>query len=133
MEELNIREAKNRRKKLYNELDVYLTQKKINFIKTQPASPIMRDIITGKNDGKMIFDKFNHYVIKDEKYDAKIYSIQEEINSLEEYIVKEMERVATMGGNELIKYYRDIEKMKWKDISKITHYSIRQCQNLYKK
>lgn len=129
---MNILEAKNRRKKLYIELDLYLTKKKINFIKTQPGSIIMKDVISGKNDGPAIFDKFSHYVIKDEKIDQNIYLIQEEINSLEKFIIQEMKRIAEFGGSELIRYYRDVEKKKWDEIAKLTHYSLRQCHNLYK-
>lgn len=129
---MNILEAKNRRKKLYIELDLYLTKKKINFIKTQPGSIIMKDVISGKNDGPAIFDKFSHYVIKDEKIDQNIYLIQEEINSLEKFIIQEMKRISDFGGSELIRYYRDVEKKKWDEIAKLTHYSLRQCHNLYK-
>lgn len=129
---LTIKEAKNRREKLYNDLDVYLTKKKINFLRTQPSSPIMHDVIAGKSDTIKIFDKFNHYVILDSTIDNEIYNIQEEINSLENYIIKEMQRISKMGGNELIRYYRDVEGKKWDDISRITHYSLRQCHYLYK-
>ena len=63
---MNILKAKNEIDKLQDTLELYLQKKKINFIKSQPGSPIMKDIITGKNDGKAIFDKFAHYIIKDE-------------------------------------------------------------------
>lgn len=129
---MNILEAKNKRKKLYDELDLYLTKKKINFIKAQPGSIIMKDVISGNNDGKVIFDKFTHYVIKDEEIDKNIYLLQEEINSLEKYIIQEMKRIASYGGSELIRYYRDVEKKQWNEIAKLTHYSLRQCHNLYK-
>lgn len=129
---MNILEAKNKREKLYIELELCLNQKKINFIKTQPGSIVMKDIISGKNDGKARFDKFTHYMIKDEDIDKDIYLLQEEINSLEKYIIQEMKRIADFGGNELIRYYRDVEKKQWNEISKLTHYSVRQCHNLYK-
>ena len=130
---MNILKAKNEIDKLQDTLELYLQKKKINFIKSQPGSPIMKDIITGKNDGKAIFDKFAHYIIKDEELDSEIYSLQESINAYENYIIKEMKRISKYGGSELVRYYRDVEKKKWDEIPKLTHYSSRQCHRLYEK
>ena len=130
---MNILKAKNEIDKLQDTLELYLQKKKINFIKSQPGSPIMKDIITGKNDGKAIFDKFAHYIIKDEELDTEIYALQENINAYENYIIKEMKRISKYGGSELVRYYRDVEKKKWDEISKLTHYSSRQCHRLYEK
>ena len=133
MEHLTISKAKIEKDKLVNELELYLEQKEVNFIKMQPKSPIMRDIIEGKSDGFKISDKYTHYLIKDEKLDEKIFALQKEINAYEKYIINEMERINRAGGNYLIKYYRDVEHFSWNKISRLTHYSIRQCHNLYKK
>lgn len=127
--ELNIRSAKNRIRKLENDLDVYLTKKKINFTKTQPKSPKLDSLGISKTNE--IFDKFTHYVIKDEELDTTIYAVQEEIASLQNYIVKEMERISKSGGSELVVYLRDEEKLKWDKIAKITHYSERQARRIY--
>lgn len=126
---LTIKEARNEITKLENELDLYLTKKKINFEKTQPGSPKMNDILTSKTG--MIFDKFTHYIIKDSEYDSKIYSLQESINAYQKYVIEEMKRISENGGSELIVYYRDELKLKWEEIVKLTHYSLRQCHNLY--
>ena len=130
---MTINQAKTERQKLINELDLYLEQKEINFIRTQPKSPIMKDVIEGKSDGFRISDKFTHYIIKDEKFDEKIFTLQKEINALEKYIINEMERINKAGGDYLIRYYRDVERFSWEKIARLTHYSIRQCHNLYKK
>lgn len=130
---MTINQAKTERQKLINELELYLEQKEINFIKTQPKSPIMKDVIEGKSDGFRISDKYTHYIIKDEKFDEKIFTLQKEINALEKYIINEMERINKAGGDYLIRYYRDVEKFSWEKIARLTHYSIRQCHNLYKK
>lgn len=130
---MTINQAKIEIQKLTNELDLYLEQKEINFIKTQPKSPIMRDVIEGKSDGFKISDKFTHYIIKDEKFDEKIFTLQKEINALERYIISEMERINKAGSDSLIRYYRDVEKFSWNKIARLTHYSLRQCHNLYKK
>ena len=133
MEHLTINKAKIMREQLINELDLYLEKKEINFIKTQPGSPIMRDIIEGKSDSFKISDKYTHYLIKDTELDEKIFALSKEINALERYIIKEMERINKAGGNYLIKYYRDVEHLSWNKISRLTNYSLRQCHRLYGK
>lgn len=131
MDHLTINQAKIIRNQLVNELELYLEQKEINFIKTQPKSPLMKDIIEGKSDGFKINDRFTHYIIKDEKLDEKIFALEKEINTYEKFIIKEMERINKAGGSYLIKYYRDVEKYSWDRISKLTNYSLRQCHRLY--
>jgi len=130
---MTISQAKIELQKLMNELELYLEQKEVNFIRTQPKSPIMKDVIEGKSDGFRISDKFTHYIIKDEKFDEKIFTLQKEINALESYIINEMERINKAGGSYLIKYYRDVEKFSWNKISRLTNYSLRQCHRLYNK
>ena len=133
MDHLTINKAKIIREQLMNELELYLEQKEINFIKTQPGSPTMRDIIEGKSDGFKISDKLTHYLVKDEQLDEKIFALQKSINSYEKYIINEMERINRAGGYYLIKYYRDVEKFSWNKISRLTNYSLRQCHRLYNK
>ena len=128
MDHLTIRQARNEVEKLENELDLYLTQKKINFEKTQPGAVKYKDIVTNPS---VIFDKFTHYVIKDEQYDAKIYSLTESILAYETFINNEMKRISSNNGNEYIVYLRDELKLKWNDIVRISHYSLRQCHRLY--
>ena len=133
MDHLTIEGARIERDKLIKELELYLELKEANFIKTQPTSPVMRDIIEGKSDGFKISDKFTHYVVKDAEYDEKIFALQKSINAYEKFIIEEMERINKLGGNYLIKYYRDVEKFSWNKISRLTNYSLRQCHRLYKK
>lgn len=133
MDHLSISNAIVMKDQLTKELELYLEQKEINFIKTQPSSPIMKDIIEGKSDSFRISDKYTHYIIKDEQLDIKIFALEKEINALEKYIISQMEIINKAGGDYLIKYYRDIEKLSWNKISKKTHYSVRQCHRLYSK
>ena len=131
MDHLTISKAKIIREQLINELELYLEKKEINFIKTQPGSPIMRDIIEGKSDSFKISDKYTHYLIKDTELDERIFSLQKEINAYEKYIINEMERINKAGKNYLITYYRDVEHLSWNRISRLTNYSVRQCHRLY--
>lgn len=134
---LSIEEAKNEIKKLENELDLYLTKKKINYQKTQPASIKIKDIVISS---KNIFDKFSHYVIKDEELDIKIYSLQEAILSYQEYILKEMKRISKSEPYKLRVYElrEDIDfirthgrKRTWLEIAELTNYSDRQAKRIY--
>lgn len=134
---LSIEEAKREIKKLENELDLYLTKKKINYQKTQPASIKIKDIVISS---KNIFDKFSHYVIKDEELDIKIYSLQEAILSYQEYIVKEMKRISETEPHKLEIYElrEDLDFIKkygrkrtWLEIAELTNYSDRQVIRIY--
>ena len=133
MEHLTISQARNEVKKLENELELYLTKKKITFEKTQPSSPKFKDVIPGRSNSQVVFDKFTHYVIKNDEYDATIYAIQESINAYEKYIIEEMKRISNSKADEKIIFYRDEENKSWEEIANIIHYSVRQCQRLYNK
>lgn len=136
---LTIKEARNEIEKLENELDVYLTKKKINYIKTQPGSSKFKDVVTSRTNA--IFDKFSHYIIKDEELDTKIYSLQESILSYQEYILKEMQRISNIEPYKL-KVYKLREDMDfirkynrkryWIEIAETLNYSEKQVRRIYK-
>lgn len=127
---MTIREAKNDLERINNELELYLEKKQINFEKTQPQASKFKDVILSTG---FVNDKFLHYVIKDENLDSKIIALQKEKNAIENFIIKEMERILKNKGNEYIVYLRDELKFSWEKISRYTNYSLRQCHYLYKK
>lgn len=136
---LTIKEARNEIEKLENELDVYLTKKKINYVKTQPGSSKFKDVVTNRTNA--IFDKFSHYIIKDEELDTKIYSLQESILSCQEYILKEMQRISNIEPYKLKVYElrEDMEfirkynrKRYWIEIAETLNYSEKQVRRIYK-
>ena len=126
---LTIKQAKNNMQQDINELDLYLTKKKINFQKTQPKGTNYDKVVVSGTP--IAFDKFTHYVIRNEDYDAKIYSLMESINAWEKYIIDEMKRIFNNGGSELVVFLRDEMDLGWNEVSKRSNYSIRQCHNLY--
>ena len=132
MEHLSIGQAKNEKRKLENELELYLEKKKINFERTQPSSPKLKDVIPGKSNSITVYDKLTHYTIRNEELDQTIYALQEEINAIERYIINEMRRISEAPESERIVYFRDEEKKSWEEIHRIVHYSVRQCQRYYK-
>lgn len=126
---MTIREAKNDLERINNELELYLEKKQINFERTQPQASKFKDVILSTG---FVNDKFLHYVIKDENLDSKIIALQKEKNAIENFIIKEMERILKNKGNEYIVYLRDELKFSWNKISRYANYSLRQCHNLYK-
>lgn len=136
---LTIKEARNEIEKLENELDVYLTKKKINYVKTQPGSSKFKDVVTSRTNA--IFDKFSHYIIKDEELDTKIYYLQESILSYQEYILKEMQRISNIEPYKLKVYElrEDMDfirkynrKRYWIEIAETLNYSEKQVRRIYK-
>ena len=136
---LTIRETKKILRDLYDDLDTYLTNKTINFQKTQPRSPRLDDIKVDSSHAS--FDKFSHYVIKDSDLDTKIIGLLESINSYESLIIKRIKSVALANEHEAkVIILREDEKwasehdgnpMPWSMISERTNYSERQCRRIY--
>jgi len=118
---LTIKEAKNELQKDINELDLYLTKKKINYQKTQPKGVNYDKVVV--SGIPIAFDKFTHYVIRDEEYDDKIYSLEQSIYSWQEYIRSELERMSKYDEIGLIVYMREELEWNWNKIDKICHKS----------
>lgn len=119
---LTIKEAKNELQKDMNELELYLTKKKINYQKTQPKGTNYDKIVV--SGIPISFDKFTHYVIKDEQYDSKIYSLEASINAWQEYIRSELERLSNYDELGLIVYLREELEFNWNQIDRLLHHSL---------
>lgn len=117
---LTIREAKNEIKQLENELDVYLTKRNLNFLKTQPTAMKIKDIVV--DSSHVNFDSFLSYVERDEEYDTKIYGLLGSIYSWKAYIAKEIQRLSEYDEVGYIRYLREDEKKSWKEIDKLLHH-----------
>ena len=132
MDHLTIEGAKREIDKLNNELELYLEKKNINFQRTQPSSPVLKDIIPGKSDSIPVFDKFTHYVIKDEECDNKIYSLLDSINAYERFIIKETKRLSEVEPIKLKIYLLKQKGKTFEQIGTILGYSKRQVIRIYK-
>lgn len=132
MDHLTIEGAKREIDKLNNELELYLEKKNINFQRTQPSSPVLKDIIPGKSDSIPVFDKFTHYVIKDEECDNKIYSLLDSINAYERFIIKETKRLSEVEPIKLKIYLLKQEGKTFEQIGIMLGYSKRQVIRIYK-
>ena len=118
---LTIKEAKNEIKKLEHELDVYLTHKNINFLKTQPKAMQIKDIVIDSSHTNI--DVFLNYVSRDEEYDNKIYGILASIYSYKSYIAKEIQRFSQEDEIGYIRYLKEEEKKSWREIDRMLHYA----------
>lgn len=117
---MTIGDAKNRINQIENEL-LYLTEKKIiNFEKTQPSSPKLKDIVEGKSNSKVVSDKYTHYIIKDDDLDNEIMALEKEKNSLDRFILNEIERLKKYDEIMLIEYYRE-QGLSWKQIDRLLY------------
>lgn len=132
MDHLTIEGAKREIDKLNNELELYLEKKKINFERTQPSSPKLKDIIPGKSDSIPIFDKYTHYLIKDEECDNKIYQLLDSINAYEKFIIKETKRLSEVEPIKLKIYLLKQEGKTFEQIGEMLGYSKRQVIRIYK-
>jgi len=127
--ELTIRELKHIIKELEDDLELYLTLKKINYEKTQPGSTKIKNVVTSK--GNIIFDKFTHYVIKDEEYDMTIYAKHESLLAYQKRLLEKIQNLATSDSKAYITYLREEGNLSWEEIARYTHYSKRQVQRIY--
>lgn len=128
IKELTIKELKYKIKEIEDEIDMYLTLKKIEFAKTQPGAMTYKDIIV---QGGEPFDKFTHYTIKSDKYDKKIIELTDTLLTFQKRLNNKISNISNSDSKTFITYLREVEKLRWEEISKITHYSLRQVKRIY--
>lgn len=125
-----IKQARNEIKSLENELDLYLTKRNINFLKTQPRAMQIKDIVV--DSSHVNIDSFLNYTIRDEDLDVKITGLLESIKSYKEFIEKEIfEKIKDKRKKEKVIYLKNEGCFNWKEISAILNLSEKQCRRLY--
>lgn len=118
---LTIKEIKNEIKKIENELDLYLTKRNLNYLKTQPGAMQIRDVVV--DSSHVNYDSFLNYAVKDEEYDTKIYSLIYSLYSYKAYLAKEIQRLSKYDEIGYITYLREEEHKSWYDIDKTLNHS----------
>lgn len=119
-EKLTIKQAKNEIRQLENELDLYATKKKINFEKTQPSAIKIKEIVVDSSHTNI--DSFLNYVLRDEEYDTKIYSLIANIYAYKRYIAEELKRISQYDEISYIEYLKYEENKSWREIDQILHH-----------
>ena len=125
---LTIKELKYKIKELEDEIDMYLTLKKIDFVKTQPGAMSYKDVIV---QGGQPYDKFTHNTIKSEKYDKKIIELTDTLLTYQKRLNNKIANISNSDSKTFITYLREEEKLRWDEISRITNYSLRQAKRIY--
>ena len=128
IKELTIKELKYKIKELEDEIDMYLTLKKIDFVKTQPGAMTYKEVIVL---GGQPYDKFTHYTIKSEKYDKKIIELTDTLLTYQRRLNNKIANISNSDSKTFITYLREEEKLRWDEISRITNYSLRQAKRIY--
>lgn len=125
IEKLTISEARNELESIENQLELYLTKKKIEFYKTQPGATRAKEILIQNSN---IVDRFNHYTIKSEEYDEVIYELTNNSIALQDYILKEVKRLQ-INDPDFVKILElRKQKKKWVEIARIMHSDERTCR-----
>lgn len=132
IEELTIKEANDRIKKLENTLELLLNRKELLFTETQPKAV---DTTKEKTTGGKREDIILQYLIEcdEEELDKAIENVQHEIFNLSKYVEAELKRI---GEYEPLKAkiieLRQTTTLGWDKIAEATNYSERQCRRIYK-
>lgn len=126
---ITIKELKYKIKEIEDDLELYLKLKQIEFTKTQPQGTSYEN---ERVNGKFVFDKFTHYMIKSEKYDSKITELLDSLLVYEKRLNKKIKNICNADSKAFITYLREEEKYSWEKISRITSYSERQARRIYK-
>lgn len=137
---LTIREIKRILRDLEDNLENEINLKQINFQKTQPKATSMEKIIVDTSHSS--FDRFSHYVIKDNEHDLKIISLIESINSYQELLTKRLKSIALankayaevirLREDEKYASENDGKPMAWELISQRVGYTEKQCRRIWK-
>lgn len=131
LEGKTIKDINNQILFLENRLEYYLDKKAKAFDLTQPKAVVYDKETT--EGGLKRENKFECYVISNEELDPIIDFIQNEICRLVKFVNKELLRIEKYEPlKKQIIELREIDKLKWQDISRITDYCESQCRNIYR-
>lgn len=123
-------------KEILDEMKVLKTRlirlaEKYNRATTDITAVNYKDIMTsGGRQGDIMLNK----VIKKEELENEFDIVKTSYNSYKELAIEEIKNMIANNSVEYcIVYFRDNLHWKWKNITKLFNYSLRQCHNLYNK
>ena len=126
---MTIREAEMKLKSKQNELEYWINKKTIALESVQLKS-IKYD--SERVDGGLRVDKYKYLDQSIDEIDPIIDTLNKEIYNLEKYIDNQLKLI---GEYEPLKakiiMLREKQHLTWDKISEATHYSRRQCINIY--
>lgn len=131
MEDLTIYEAKSKRQHLENLLELKKQQIELEFEKTQPSAKELKAISV--SGGGIRVDRFAKYVEMETELDKEMILIQKEIDLLDLYIKKELERLNEYDEWEQKVIYMRESGVHWFQIACSVPFSERTCRNIYRR
>ena len=125
-ENLNIFSAYYEIKAIERKIDLLLTLRATTeSIKPNRLKEILVDGGFRENDVLL------NAIIKKDKYTESLQALYKSKNAYEKYILDELDRMQYTQPELVVRYYRDFKKLNWNEITRKTHYSLRQCHRLY--
>lgn len=131
IEHLTIEKIENEIKELIKDLESYLFQREISFEKTQPKATKYDKLIVSGSKGTN--NCFMNYMIKKDDLDETIKIKLEALNEWQQKLLDFLFDKKDNSYKEVIIYFRDKKKMKWKEIASLTKLSVRQVMRIYER
>lgn len=116
----DLKEIRNTIIKIENRLNYLLNQKQINFERTQPGSPRLKEAIVDSSHN--FVDTFALYMIKDEQLDDEIEELRDSYYNWIDYFTKEFKRLKNYDDLLIIEFLRNELHWKWDAIDEYLHY-----------
>lgn len=127
----DLKEIRNTIIKIENRLNYLLNQKQINFERTQPGSPKLKETIVDFSHN--FVDTFALYMIKDEELDAEIEELRDSYYNWVDYYKKEVKRLTNYDDLLMIEFLRNELHWKWEQIDKYLNYGYDVSRHKYNK
>lgn len=125
----DLKEIRNTIVKIENRLNYLLNQKQINFERTQPGSPRLKEAIVDSSHN--FVDTFALYMIKDEQLDDEIEELRDSYYNWIDYFTKEFKRLKNYDDLLIIEFLRNELHWKWEAIDNYLHCGFGVSRNKY--
>lgn len=125
----NLKEIRNKVLEIDNRLNFLLEKKEINFSKTQPGSPLLKETMV--DTSRNIVDKFALYMIRDEELDKEIQDLRDNLLVWIKYYNEEIKRLQKYDDYLMIEFLKNELLWKWRDIDKYLHYAEGSAKKKY--
>lgn len=117
----DLKEIRNKVLEIDNRLNFLLEKKEINFMKTQPGSPLLKETMV--DTSRSIVDKFALYMIHDEELDKEIQDLRDNLLVWIKYYNEEVKRLHKYNDLLMIEFLKNELNWKWSEIDNYLHYS----------
>lgn len=124
-ETLNIITARENIKDLERQIEKYLNDRHIAFIRTQPSAYFYKEIIV---DVAPFVDKFTSYVVRDSFIDEELKRLIDSLIYYQTYIIKEMKEKNIIDLEKLEILELRAKGYKWREIAQKMNYSVNTVQ-----